>query len=100
MYVRNARNVCMEGVGEVGGVYAPHVVDEVLLAREPLVAVGAGMRHVAGVLAHVVREVLLARERPRAVRALVRSFARMLSAQQSTFRFDFIFIRIYFIYNY
>lgn len=47
------------------------------------------MRRDARVLAHVVGEVLLARERARAVRALVWRFARVLSAQQSTFRFGY-----------
>lgn len=68
-------------------VYSPHVVDEVLLPGEALGAVGAGVGHVPGVLAHVVVQVLLARERARAERALVWRFTRVLSAQQSTFRF-------------
>jgi hypothetical protein len=65
----------------------PDMVDEVLFPVEGLGAESAGVRHVARVLPDVVVEVFLARERARAVRALVWSFTRMLSAQQSTFRF-------------
>lgn len=63
------------------------MVDEVLLPGEALAAVGAGVRRDARVLADVVVEVLLASERARTVRALVWRFTRVLSAQQSTFRF-------------
>lgn len=65
------------------------MVDEMLLPREALVAIGAGMRRDSRVLPHVVVEMFLARERARAVRALVWRFARVLSAQQSTFRFGY-----------
>lgn len=69
--------------------YIPHVINKVFLPCEALVAVGAGVRRIAGVLPQVVVEVLFARKRARAVRALVWRFARMLSAQQSTFRFEY-----------
>lgn len=69
--------------------YIPHVIDKMFLPCEALVAVGAGVRRIAGVLPQVVVEVLFARKRARAVRALVWRFARVLSAQQSTFRFEY-----------
>lgn len=63
------------------------MVNEVFLPGEGLATVGAGVRRVAGVLSDVVVEVFLAREGSRAVRTLVWRFSRVLSAQQSTFRF-------------
>lgn len=63
------------------------MVDEMLLPAEALDAESARVGHVPGVLAHVVVEMLLARERARAERTLVWRFTRVLSAQQSTFRF-------------
>lgn len=60
-----------------------------LFPSEALTAEGAGVRHIARVLPDVVVEMLLARERARAIRTLVWCFARVLSAQQSTFRFDY-----------
>lgn len=69
-------------------VYIPNVVNEVFFPGEALAAVGAGVRRDAGVLPNVVVEMFLAREGPRAVRTLVWRFSRVLSAQQSTFRFQ------------
>lgn len=63
------------------------MVNEMFLPSETLAAVGAGVRSDAGVLSDVVVEMFLAREGPRAVRTLVWRFSRVLSAQQSTFRF-------------
>lgn len=62
------------------------MIDEMLLPREGLATIGAGVRRGARVLPHVAVQMLLSRERARAIRALVWRFARMLSAQ-STFRF-------------
>lgn len=63
------------------------MADEVFLPGEALGAVGTVEGQFAGVLPHVVVEVLLARERARAERTLVWRFSRVLSAHQSTFRF-------------
>lgn len=68
-------------------IYIPNMINEMFLPGEALAAVGAGVRRHACVLPDVVVEMLLAREGPRAVRALVWRFSRVLSAQQSTFRF-------------
>lgn len=40
--------------------YIPDVINKMFLSREALVAVGAGVRRIAGVLPQVVVEVLLA----------------------------------------
>lgn len=63
------------------------MVNEMFFPGEGLVAEGAGVRRDAGVLSDVVGEMLLARKRPRTERTLVWRFSRVLSAQQSTFRF-------------
>lgn len=57
-----------------------------LLPRERLVTVRAGMWSDPRVLPHMAVQMLLSRELARAKRTLVWCFARMLSAQ-STFRF-------------
>lgn len=68
--------------------YIPDMIDKVFLSGEVLAAVSAGVRRRPGVLTDVIVQVLLPRERARADRALVRRFTRVLSAQQSTFRFE------------
>lgn len=65
----------------------PNMVNKMFFPGEGLVAVGAGVRRDAGVLSDVVGEMLLARKRPRTEGTLVWRFSRVLSAQQSTFRF-------------
>lgn len=64
------------------------MIHKMFLPGETLVAIGTGVRRVASMLPDVVVEMLLTRVRLRAERTLVRSFARVLSAQQSTFRLD------------
>lgn len=64
--------------------------DKMFFPRETLGTVYTSMWHVSGVLSDVLGEMFLSREGARTIRALVRSLPRMLSAQQSTFRFDYL----------
>lgn len=64
------------------------MVNEVLLSCECLAAVSTGVRSDAGVLSNVIVQMFLTREGTRTVGTLVWSFAGVLSAQQSTFRFE------------
>lgn len=66
------------------------MVDEVFLSGKALGAVGAVEGQFTGVLPHMVVQMLLASERARAERTLVWRFSRVLSAQQSTFRFGLL----------